>query len=90
MRHERAHGHGPQAWGHIVVGQGQPVVQAALRVGLHDFQNFGFAFESVRFELRNASAGVKGLAPHIAQHIAMRGQNEFDVVLFAGSQEFVE
>ena len=83
MRQQRAFGHRPQAGGHVVVGLGHPVVHVAFGLRLHYFQNFGFAFQAVRLELRNR-------AQCITQHKAVRGQNMADVALLAGCGQHIE
>ena len=90
MRRQGTHGHRPQALGYIVIGQFDPIVHGGLRVRLHDAQNFGFTLEPMRFEVGNAGAGIKGLVPQVAQHITVRGQDEFDVILLTRGSQFVQ
>ena len=83
MRQQRALGNRPQAAGGVVVGQFHPVVHAALGHGVHGFFDFGFALQAVRLQVRD---GLR----RAAQHIAVRGQDEIDVVFGAGGGQVVE
>ncbi len=68
---------------HVVVGQRDPVVQAAIGLLPHDGQDLGFALEPVRLQVGDGPARV-------AQHVAVRRHDEFDAVSFAGGGQHVQ
>ena len=58
MGEQGAFGYGPKPWVHIVIGQRQPLVWIARRVGLHHRSNFCLAHEPVGFEVADCAQSV--------------------------------
>ena len=83
MRLQRAQGDGPQARVGVVIGPRHPVIHRAFRHGLHRRLHLGFALQAVRPELRNRLRSL-------AQHMAMRRQDEVDLMRVAGAGEPVQ
>ena len=90
VRGQRAHGHRPEFGGDVVVGPLNPVLHAALGQGLHHLQDFGFTLQPVCFEAFYDVGGIERLAPGVAEHMAMRRQNEFDALTGSQSDQHVQ
>ena len=78
MRQQRALRHGPHALRHIVVGQCDPVVHAAIGPLAHGGHDFRFALQPVRLETRDRVL-------RRTQDVTVRRQDEVDPVFGAGS-----
>ena len=83
MRLQRAQRDGPQARVGVVIGQRHPVIHRAFGQGLHRRRHLGFALQAVRPELGNRLRCL-------AQHMAVRWQDEVDLVRVAGIGELVQ
>ena len=77
MRHQGSFGHRPDARVYIVIGQGQPVVQATEWIDLHHSRYFRLPLQAVGLQVGD------GLQ-RVVHHMAVGGQDVLNVVLGAG------
>ena len=83
FQQQRTLRHGPEALGRVVIGQRDPVGQRPAGPRVHRRRHLRLALEAVRLELGDRLRRV-------VQHMAVRRQDEIDLMRVAGAAEPVE